>query len=154
MSQRNTRTKTCNEQLKCRRNEMTKSKVVTGCALSLALTAGLGACSNDNTDSASGLDPATDQMINQLQSELDNAPAVDSRYKNVKPIFKCVEKVNSSTYKAHFGYSNSNSTAVPIPVGFYNRFWPGAINRGQPTTFQPGTFSDVVQVTFPSYSAS
>ena len=133
---------------------MTKSRMMSGClGLSLALSALGGACSTGNTDAESN-DPATDEMIRQLQDELARAPAVSASYRQVKPVLKCVEKVNSTTYKAHFGYTSSASMPLTIPVGFFNRFWPGAINRGQSTTFNPGTFADVVQVPFNSYSAS
>ena len=51
--------------------------------------------------------------VAQLQNELDQAAAqgaISSSYKNVKPVLKCVEKVNSSTYKAHWGYKSTNDT--------------------------------------------
>src|SRR5207244_2941457 len=102
----------------------------------LAMAAGAsGACSPDNVAET---DPETQGVINQLQNEIETASAqgaIQASYKNVKPILKCVEKISSSTYKAHWGYKNSSSSNVSIPVGFNNRFWPSPINQGQPTTF-------------------
>jgi len=121
----------------------------------LAMAAGAGgACSPDNVAEN---DAETQGVINQLQNELDTASAqgaISASYRQVKPVLKCVEKISSSTYKAHWGYTNSSSSNISIPIGFNNRFWPSPINQGQPTTFLPGTKPDVVQVTFNAYSAS
>jgi hypothetical protein len=102
-------------------------------------------------------DPSMDAVISQLQGELDATAAVNPSsqpLRNVKPVLKCVEKLSSSQYRAHFGYANRNTTSVNIPVGFHNRFWPPPINRGQPTTFPVGTQPDVLQLTFSAYSIS
>jgi hypothetical protein len=122
--------------------------------LALVAGAGGGACS---TEGASTQEPSTNEISNQLQNELDTAAKQDSltfnSVKSVRPVLKCVEKLSATSYKAHFGYSNTGST-LTIPVGFYNRFWPSPINRGQPTTILSGTQADVAQVPFSAFSAS
>lgn len=64
----------------------------------------------------------------------------------VQLFVKCVDN-NGATFRAVFGYSNPNETAVTVSVGSANGFSPAPINRGQPTTFQPGTVESAVTVT-------
>jgi hypothetical protein len=66
----------------------------------------------------------------------------------IGPVLECVADNGDGTYTAHFGYNNENAYVVTIPIGPRNRFVPGAEDRGQPTTFQPGRVVDVVQVDF------
>ncbi|MFP4438636.1 MAG: choice-of-anchor A family protein, partial [Chloroflexaceae bacterium] len=56
----------------------------------------------------------------------------------VKPITECVANNGDGTYTAHFGYLNTSSTTISIPVGPGNRFSPDPQDRGQPTMFEPG----------------
>jgi uncharacterized repeat protein (TIGR01451 family) len=42
------------------------------------------------------------------------------------------------TYSVTFGYDSENTVSVSIPIGQDNFVSPGAQDRGQPTTFQPG----------------
>jgi hypothetical protein len=53
---------------------------------------------------------------------------------------------HGSTYDATFGYENDNPGGEMVPVGDANNFSPGARDRGQPTTFAPGTVDDAVTV--------
>jgi len=105
----------------------------------LAMAAGAsGACSPDNVAEN---DAETQGVINQLQNEIDTASAqgaISASYRQVKPVLKCVEKISSSTYKAHWGYTNSSSSNVSIPVGFNNRFWPSRSIRGSRPPSFPG----------------
>jgi uncharacterized repeat protein (TIGR01451 family) len=64
----------------------------------------------------------------------------------VQPLVKCVDD-NGATFRAVFGYSNPNSTAVTVPVGGGNSFSPGPADRGQPSTFNPGTVESAVTTT-------
>lgn len=66
----------------------------------------------------------------------------------VAPILNCVMKNANGTYTAKFGYDNTTGAAIMIPVGANNSFTPGAQNRGQVTTFQPGRVNNAFSVTF------
>src|SRR4249920_3090751 len=104
---------------KMRRPSFTNRKLV-----ALALLAGAGgACSEEPSDTT-----GQEEYIQQIQSELDAAavanPNSANSFKPVKPVLKCVAKTGSNTYAAHFGYTNSASSSISIPVGFFNRFWP------------------------------
>jgi cysteine-rich repeat protein len=66
------------------------------------------------------------------------ATATGTPARPVHPILECVIDNGNGTYTAHFGYLNENAAAVSIPLGAANKFSPGAQDRGQPTTFQPG----------------
>jgi hypothetical protein len=101
-------------------------------------------------------DPVADELTTQLQAELDAAATVNAAtaasVRPVRPLLKCVDKLSSTSYRAHFGYSNSSTASIPIPVGFYNRFYPNPQGRGQPTTFLAGSHPDLLQMTFSSNS--
>jgi hypothetical protein len=78
------------------------------------------------------------------------APPAGANTQNVVPVVNCSYK-NTTTgmYNIEFGYSNPNSTAVTVAIGSQNAFSSGGLpqNSGQPTTFQPGTHTDVFIVT-------
>jgi hypothetical protein len=57
----------------------------------------------------------------------------------------CVTQ-SSGTYDATFGYKNDNSTAQTVVVGTDNYFTPPPIDRGQTTSFQPGTVHNAFTV--------
>jgi hypothetical protein len=141
------------EELTMRRPSFANRKLV-----ALAMLAGAaGACSPAPEEDASNA-TGQEEYVQQIQTELDNAaisdPSSFNNFKPVKPVLKCVDKLANNQYKAHFGYTNSSSSSISIPVGFFNRFWPPPISRGQPTVFAPGSQADVVQVTFSGFSAS
>jgi uncharacterized repeat protein (TIGR01451 family) len=54
---------------------------------------------------------------------------------------------HSDTYDAVFGYANDNRAEQIVPLGVANTFSPAPGNRGQPTTFEPGTVRNAVTVT-------
>ena len=58
-----------------------------------------------------------------------------------KPIHVSVDCVTrgSTTYDATFAYANDNAIAETVAVGTDNYFAPPPIDRGQTTTFQPGS---------------
>ena len=123
--------------------------------LALAAVAS-GACAGQESDD-NGSDPVADATTARLQAELTAGtalnPATAASVRPVKPTLKCVDKLSSTSYKAHFGYVNTSSSSISIPVGsFYNRFFPNPTGRGQPTVYLAGTQPDVVQVTFSSQS--
>lgn len=68
----------------------------------------------------------------------------------VKPKLECVFKVpdRDNTYIAVWGYENSGSAAVEIPIGTDNRFDPTPQGRGQPTKFAVGRQTNVFTVTW------
>jgi uncharacterized repeat protein (TIGR01451 family) len=66
---------------------------------------------------------------------------------DVTPTVQCVESRSDGLY-AHFGYKNSESATVNIPVSLVNRFDPTPGDRDQPEAFQPGTHPDVFTVPF------
>ena len=53
---------------------------------------------------------------------------------------------HADTYDAVFGYTNENLSEQIIPLGLANTFVPAPGNRGQPTTFEPGTVRNAVTV--------
>jgi hypothetical protein len=66
----------------------------------------------------------------------------------VQPIVESVVPLGNGTYSATFGYNNSSSTAITIPVGPQNGFSPDPAGRGQPTLFLPGRHRNVFTVIF------
>ena len=66
----------------------------------------------------------------------------------VKPVLSCVANNGDGTYTARYGYENPNVFPVEIPVGSKNRFSPRPQDRGQITTFEPGTVENAFEVTF------
>jgi uncharacterized repeat protein (TIGR01451 family) len=66
---------------------------------------------------------------------------------DVTPTLACVE-VRPPNVIAHFGYRNSQGSAVTIPIGLANMFEPPPEDRTQPRVFQPGTHEDEFTVPF------
>jgi uncharacterized repeat protein (TIGR01451 family) len=77
------------------------------------------------------------------------APPPDPPPAELVPIGVFVTCVTNhgNTYDAIFGYENDNRAEQIIPVGLENAFAPSPGNRGQPTTFEPGTVRNAVAVT-------
>jgi hypothetical protein len=71
----------------------------------------------------------------------------------VSPILECVAQTQSG-YVAWYGYKSFATKPLSIPIGILNKFVPNPINRGQPTTFQPGRNSFVFAVPFASGTLS
>lgn len=68
---------------------------------------------------------------------------------SVVPILDCVtynQALNQVT--ANFGYVNTSGSTQTIAIGASNFFSPNPMNRGQLTSFLPGTFHNALQVTF------
>jgi hypothetical protein len=66
----------------------------------------------------------------------------------VLPMELCVVKHQNNTATAIFSYLNKNDVPVTIPVGDGNKITPGAADRGQPTTFLPGSDVPKFEVLF------
>src|SRR6478609_1783729 len=71
---------------------------------------------------------APDGIAEGLQREIDASIRIHAdaaeRVKAVRPVLKCVETSSSGQWQAHFGFINSGSAEVAIPVSLFNRFWP------------------------------
>jgi hypothetical protein len=66
----------------------------------------------------------------------------------ITPAVECVANLGSGNYEAHFSYNNPNAVGSNIPVGTKNSFTPTPADRGQLTTFAPGSHRDVFKVSF------
>jgi len=64
------------------------------------------------------------------------------------PLLECVVNNGNGTYTAHFGYLNTGSSNIILPVGPKNMFVGGEKDRGQPTVFYPGENLDQFTVVF------
>jgi len=74
----------------------------------------------------------------------------------ITPTLNCVTQLDSATYGAVFGYTNTTGANVTLGAGSHNLFAPGDVDRGQPILFVPGqvpianiqTFSPSSQLTW------
>ncbi|GHO86298.1 hypothetical protein KSZ_43040 [Dictyobacter formicarum] len=64
----------------------------------------------------------------------------------VQPILECVQLQASGGYLARFGYLNTSSGDITIPIGVDNMTVPGRYNNFLPTNFIPGRQYAVVQI--------
>ncbi|GCE28073.1 hypothetical protein KDA_35570 [Dictyobacter alpinus] len=64
----------------------------------------------------------------------------------VKPILECVQPNGSGGYMARFGYINTGSSGVSIPVGPDNMIFPTQYSSSLPTYFAPGQNDDAMEV--------
>ena len=64
----------------------------------------------------------------------------------VAPLPGCVTQDNNGDLFASFGYSNTGTSTVTIPIGSSNTLGPSFLNGFQPTSFDPGSHSQVFQV--------
>jgi hypothetical protein len=71
------------------------------------------------------------------------AAAADAPEWSLRPFVDCVWKNGDGTVTVDLGYESFNSTAVNVVAGTNNYITPGAQNQGQPTTFAPGSHSNV-----------
>lgn len=79
-------------------------------------------------------------------------PAAEGQSTDVADVIPLLDCVNfdpdTQQVTARFGYANPNATATAIPVGVDNFFSPPPSDRGQPTSFQPGTHPSAFSATF------
>jgi hypothetical protein len=83
------------------------------------------------------------------------APAAHAAGPNVTPFVNCYWDNGDNTYTVSLGADNAAKTTVTVPVGTDNRVSPGTQDRGQPTSFAPGTANNVwvVTITAPEVTA-
>jgi len=68
---------------------------------------------------------------------------------SVKPFLECVyHDTGTGQYNALWGYTNNYTSSITIPVGSGNSFSPSPADRGQVSTFSPGTHDDVFSTTW------
>jgi hypothetical protein len=69
--------------------------------------------------------------------------------KKQTPILECVfHDTGTGQYNSLWGYTNSSGSTEKISIGSGNKFSPNPQNRGQPTSFLPGTNHNVFVVTW------
>jgi hypothetical protein len=68
----------------------------------------------------------------------------------VAPVYEGWDQNPDGTFNMWFGYMNRNfEELVEIPVGPENRFEPGPVDRGQPTSFDTRRHKDIFRVLVP-----
>ena len=68
---------------------------------------------------------------------------------SVKPFLECVyHDTGTGQYNALWGYTNNYSSSVTIAIGSGNSFSISPGDRGQPSTFSPGTQDNVFSTTW------
>lgn len=78
----------------------------------------------------------------------DSAQAQATVNGRLTPLLECVSKQGNGTFIAYFGYNNRNAVVITLPLGGKNKFTPDPLDRGQPTTFQPGRIVNAFTVTW------
>ncbi len=70
---------------------------------------------------------------------------------DVQPLLECVwsdQTQRKPTYEAVWGYDNTSSSTVTLPLGSSNGFSPDPADRGQGTSFLPGRNDNTVVTTW------
>jgi len=108
--------------------------------------AGCGTGSHEPTVEA----PVDDARLQMKAIEPDLVDHISTlcHLPTVTPIVECVEELGPDKFVAHFGYDNTTTATVQVPIGKHNRFVPKPKDRGQPTDFLAGTHHDVFSVPF------
>jgi uncharacterized repeat protein (TIGR01451 family) len=88
--------------------------------------------------------------LNNKTSEFSPAGFVKAADTSITPLLDCIYANGDGTYTAVFGYQNTYSNNVNIPVGNNNQFLTGNQNQGQPVLFLPGLHQNVFTVQFNS----
>ncbi len=114
------------------------TRVVASCVLALAVVGGCGSSEEPSTEGGSPVQG--DIELGSLSQELNLSP--------LTPVLTCVDNLGGNAYKAHFGFVNTSSRTLQVPVGLLNFFVPLPLNQGQPTSFAPGQHLDVFRVNF------
>ncbi len=77
------------------------------------------------------------------------APAAAQPTRPIYPVYEGYVPNEDGTATLVFGYYSHNAVAVEIPAGEANGFEPGPIDRGQPTTFEPGRQRNTCLIVLP-----
>lgn len=67
--------------------------------------------------------------------------------RSLTPVLNCYWDNSDGTITAALGVRSTNAGQVTVAIGNDNRFAPGAADRGQPTTFQPGQQNNLFVIT-------
>ncbi len=87
--------------------------------------------------------------VGVLTASVGTATADNGGPGSVKPFLECVyHDTGTGQYNALWGYTNNYSSAVTIAIGSGNSFSPTPGDRGQPSTFSPGTHDNVFSTTW------
>ncbi|HET8773578.1 MAG TPA: hypothetical protein VFP80_07300 [Thermoanaerobaculia bacterium] len=66
---------------------------------------------------------------------VDSVRRLSGEIREVRPFVACIEAVEGGKHRFWFGYDNTASEPLSIPIGRDNRFTPPPSDRGQPTVF-------------------
>jgi len=86
--------------------------------------------------------------LNNKTSEFSPAGFVKAADTSLTPLLDCIYANGDGSFTAIFGYQNSYSNNVNLPVGSNNKFLTGNQNQGQPVNFLPGLNQNVFSVQF------
>ena len=76
------------------------------------------------------------------------APSAQAAGKSVTPTPSCYFDNGDGTVTVTIDVINDYATTTTMPIGSQNKINPGAQDRGQPTTFAPGTTTNAWSATF------
>ncbi len=95
---------------------------------------------------------ATAYVVSQGTSEFCGAYTTytQNSVAGVNPELNCIYIDVNGDIVARFGYNNTNNTTISELVGANNQFVPTPADRGQNTSFAPGTHTGEFEVTFPA----
>ena len=88
------------------------------------------------------------QGVSQLSNELTTTTSIPAPTAQLHPRVQCILQLKDGSYVARFSYKSDNTTAVAVPVGDSNKFYPDPQDRGQPIIFQPGDHKYAFNVPF------
>ena len=77
-------------------------------------------------------------------------PASGEKLPSVQPVYEGWFTNPDGTVTLSYGYINREGINIEVPIGPANSFSPGPENRGQPTTFLPGTQRNVALIVVPA----
>lgn len=66
----------------------------------------------------------------------------------LNPILDCITQQDDTTYTAWFGYENTDTISITVPVGAQNKFTPEPNDRTQPIVFDPGRKDKIFSIVF------
>lgn len=97
---------------------------------------------------------AVPMMITLATAVLAGPSVARAAAPTLYPTLDCVVNQGGGVYAAYFGYVNTMPVSEFLDVGDTNEFVPGVQFQGQPTTFDPGSYPDVLVVLFDPVIAS
>jgi hypothetical protein len=86
--------------------------------------------------------------VSGVESRLTD-PKMHTHKAELKPVLTCVAKIDDNHFSAVFGYTNSSSAGISVPIGEENEFEHCRPEySGQPTYFRPSVHPGVFSVDF------